>query len=74
MHLTEILFGSPDIQQASESGGATDARGDAQDVPMDEDSALDKEGDGYAAAESEDELVFKTILQSLMTNQTRSMS
>jgi hypothetical protein len=41
---------------------------------MDEDSALDKEGDGYAAAESEDELVFKTILQSLMTNQTRSMS
>ncbi len=34
-----------------------DAQGDAQDVPIDEDSALDKDGDEYAAAESEDEIV-----------------
>jgi hypothetical protein len=38
-----------------ESRYATDARGDAQDVQMDEDSASDKDGDGYAVAESEDE-------------------
>ncbi len=50
MSLTEIVFGTADIQLASESGYATDARVDAQDVPMDEDSAYDKEGDGYAAA------------------------
>ncbi len=37
---------------------------------MDEDSALDKVDNGYAAAESEDGLVFKTIPQSPMTNRT----
>ncbi len=36
---------------------------------MDEDSASDKDGDGYAAAESEDALVLEKILQSPMTNQ-----
>ncbi len=41
---------------------------------MDEDSASDKDGDGYAAVESEDELVFETIPQSPMTNQTWSKS
>jgi hypothetical protein len=35
MSLTEPLFGTPYIQKASESGDATDARGNAQD----EDSA-----------------------------------
>jgi hypothetical protein len=40
---------------------------------MDEDSALDKDGDN-AAAESEDELVFETIPQSPMTNQSKSKS
>ncbi len=74
MSLTEILFGTPDIQKASESGIATDARSDREDVPMDEDSASVKEGNGYAAAESEDELVFETVPQSPMTNQTRSKS
>ncbi len=54
---TSILFGTPDIQKASESGKATDARGDAQDVPLDEDRASDKDGDEYTAAESEDEIV-----------------
>ncbi len=56
---------------ALESGDATDARDDAQDAPMDEESASDKDGDGYAAAESEDELVFET---SSMTNRTRTKS
>ncbi len=42
-NVTEILFGTPDIQKASKSGDATDAQGDAQDVLMNEDSALDKE-------------------------------
>jgi hypothetical protein len=74
MSLTEILFATPDIQKASESGDATDALGDAQDVPMDEDSALDKEGDVYAAADLEDDLVFETILQSPMTNRTKGKS
>jgi hypothetical protein len=64
MSLTEILFGTPDIQKTSASEDSTDARGDAQDVPMDENSASDKDGDGYAAAESEGELVFETIPQS----------
>ncbi len=68
------LFGTPDIQKALKSGDATDAQGDAQDVPMDEDSAWDRDGDGYAAAESEDEIVFETIPQAPMTNQTRSKS
>ncbi len=52
------LFGAPDnsrYPKASKSGDATYARGDAQDVPMDEDSASDKEGDEYEAAEWEDE-------------------
>ncbi len=39
MSLTEILFGTPDIQKALESRDAIVARGDAQDVLMDEDSA-----------------------------------
>jgi hypothetical protein len=65
---------SPDIQKISESGDATDTRGDAQDVHMDEDSASYKDGDGYAAAESEDEQVFQTIPHSPMINQTRSKS
>ncbi len=33
MSLTEILFGTPDIQKALVSGNATDAQSDAQDVP-----------------------------------------
>ncbi len=74
MSLTKNLFGTPDSQKASESGDAKDARGDAQHVPMDEDSASDKEGGGYAAAESIDELVFETSPQSQMTNKTRSKS
>ncbi len=39
-------------------------------------TALDKDGDGYAAAESEDELVtvLETTSQSPMTNRTRSKS
>ncbi len=53
MSLTEILSGTPDIQKDPESRDAMNARGDARDVQMDEDSALDKEGDGYAAAESQ---------------------
>jgi hypothetical protein len=28
------LYGTPEIQKALESGDATDARGDAQDVPI----------------------------------------
>ncbi len=55
------LFCTPDIQKAKESRDSTDAQSDAQDVPMDEDIASDKDGDGYAAAESEDEIVFETI-------------
>ena len=43
-------------------------------VQPDEDSASEKDGDGYAAAESEDELVFETISQSPLTNRTRSKS
>ncbi len=43
MSLTEILFGTPDIPKTSESGDVTDTRGDAQDVPMHEDSAWDKD-------------------------------
>jgi hypothetical protein len=74
MSLREILFGTPDIQKASDSRDATDARGDAQGVPIDEDNASDKEGYGYAAAGSEDELMFNTIPQSPMTNQTRGKS
>ncbi len=61
MSLTEILFGIPDIQKAFESGDATDARGDEQDVPImnntaseqgseDEDCASDKYADEYAEA------------------------
>ncbi len=69
--MTEFLFGTPDIQKALESRDATVAQGDAQYVPMDEDSASDKDGDEYAAAESEDEIVFKTIPQSPMIDQTR---
>jgi hypothetical protein len=41
---------------------------------MDEGSALDKDDDAYAAADSEDEIVFETIQQSPMTNWTRSKS
>jgi hypothetical protein len=41
---------------------------------MDKESASDKDGDGYAAAESEDELVLETIPQSSMTNWTRIKS
>jgi hypothetical protein len=74
MNLTEIWVGTSDIQKASKSRDATDARVDAQDVLMDEDKASDKEGDGYAAADSEDELVFETNPQSPITNQTRSKS
>jgi hypothetical protein len=77
MSLTETVFGTPYIQKASESGDATDVRGDAQleDVQMDEGSASDKDGDCYRAAEPEVELaVFKTIPQSPMTNGTRSKS
>ncbi len=76
MSMPEILFGTPDIQKASESGDATDARDDAQDVPMDEDSVSDKDGDRYAAAEPEDELelVLETIPQSPMKSWTRSKS
>ncbi len=40
---------------------------------MDEDSDVGDQ-DGYAAAELEDGLVFKTMLQSPMTNKTRSKS
>ncbi len=72
MSLTGILFGTTDIQKAFESGVATDTRGNAEDVLMKQDSDLDKEGYGYAAAESEDELVFERIPLSLMTNWTRS--
>jgi hypothetical protein len=74
MSLTEILFGTPHIQKVSESGDALDARDDAPDVPMDENSSSDNYGDGYKAAESGDELVFETILQSPMTNQTMRKS
>ncbi len=52
LSLTEILFDTQGIQKTSGSRNATDTRSDAQDVPMDEDSASDKDGDGYAAAES----------------------
>jgi hypothetical protein len=43
---------------------------------MDEDSALDMDGDGYAAAasDSEEELVCKTIPHSLTINRTRRKS
>ncbi len=82
---TDELFGTPEIQKASESGNATDARGEAQDVPtMDdltneqapeyEDNASDKHGDECAAAESEEEIMDETIQQSPMENQTRSKS
>jgi hypothetical protein len=74
MSLREILFGIPNIQKASESGDTTDARGNSQDVPMDEDSALIEDCNGYAAAESEDEIAIETIPQSPMANQTRSTS
>jgi hypothetical protein len=70
----KILFGTLDIQKALESGNATDAQGDAQDIPIDEDSASDKDVDEYAAAEAEDEIVFKTIPQNPRTNQTRNKS
>ncbi len=69
MSLTEILFGTPDVQKALESRDARDKRGDAQDVPMDEDRASDKDGDEYAAAGSEDEQV-ETVPQSPTKNQT----
>jgi hypothetical protein len=86
MSLTEILFRAPDIQKASESGDAMDPLGEAQEVLImnydttvtqesdDEDSALDKNGDGYAAAKSDDEILFKAIPQRPMINQTRSKS
>jgi hypothetical protein len=74
LSLTEILFGTPDIEKTSESGDATHARGDAQGVVMDEDSASDKDGDEYAAAESEDELLIEKIPQSPVTNRTRIKS
>ncbi len=41
MSFTEIIFGTPDIKKTSESEYATDTQGDAQDVPMDEDSTSD---------------------------------
>jgi hypothetical protein len=47
-----------------------DARGDAQD----EDSAPNKDSDEYAAAESEDEIVYQTVLQSSIKIRTRSKS
>jgi hypothetical protein len=53
---TDELFGIPEVCKATESANATDARGDAQDVLImndtaseqgseDEDSASDKDGD-----------------------------
>ncbi len=82
---TDELFGTPQIQKASESGDATDLQGDALDAPtMDdsvdeqalesEDCALDEDGGECAAAESEEEIVDKTIPPSPMKNQTRSKS
>jgi hypothetical protein len=41
---------------------------------MDEKRASDKDGDEYAAAESEHAIVFETTPQSPMTNRTRSKS
>ncbi len=72
---TSELFGTPEIQGPSESGDATDTRGNALDTlttdylkedPEPEDSALDKDGNECAAAKSDEEIVDE--------NRTRSKS
>ncbi len=48
---TTELFGTPEIQKASESWDATDERGDAQDVPTMEDPTMEQESeDGDSAS------------------------
>jgi hypothetical protein len=81
--LNENLFGDPDVQKALESRDVMDQQGDAQEDPItndsapewkseNEDSASDKEGDEYAADESDDDIVDATVSPSPMKNRTRS--
>ncbi len=80
---TSDLFDTPEIQEPSEFGDATDARGDALEtltteyLEQDQEpevSALDEDGDECIAAESDEEIVDETLCQSLMKNNTRSKS
>ncbi len=80
---TSELFDTPVIQGPSESGNATDARGNALDTlttdyleedPEPEDSALNEDGYTCAAAESDEEIVNETLHQNLVKNSTRNKS
>ncbi len=77
------LFGTPKIQQPTESRNATDSQGDALETLSTEDlkqdpepevSVSDEDGEGYVAAESHEEIVDEMLHQSLMKNHTRSKS
>ena len=83
--LNEDLSGNPDVQKAWESRDVIDQQGNAQAdqiagdstpelEPDSEDSALDNDGDKYAAAESEDDIVDETVRPSPMKIRTRSKS
>ena len=82
--LNEDLFGDPDVQKALESRDVMDQQGNAQAdqiaedstpelEPDSQDSASDKDGDEYAAVESEDDdIVDETVRPSPMKMLTRS--
>ncbi len=74
---------TPEIQELSESGDATDAQGDARETltmeyleqdPEPEVSMSDEDGNNSVAAQSDGEIVVETIRQGPMKNSTRSKS
>ena len=80
---TNELFGTPEIQDASEPGDATDTHGDALETPSTEDldqdpepevSVSDEDGGECVAPESDGEIVDETLHQSPMKKRTRSKS
>ena len=81
--LNENVFGEQYVQKALESRDEMDQQGNAQEyqcaedspprlVPCSDDSAPDKDGDEYAAVESEDEIVDETVCPSPIIMRTRS--
>ena len=79
----EDLFGNQYIQKALESRDVMDQQGDAQSdqiaedsnhelEPYSEDSALDKDGDEYAEAKTDDGIVDETVSPSPKKIRTRS--
>ena len=72
-NLNEDLFGDPDVQGDAEADQiAEDSTSELE--PYIRDSTLDDEGDQFAAAEPEDDIVDETASPSPMKNSTRSKS